>query len=471
MNNTNITFSFLEKIERANKDFSLFDGAKRILVGLSGGADSTCLLLSLKNLSEKYGFGISALHVNHMIRGEEADRDEKFARKLCEKNGVEFFCERVDVPAISKKSGESLELCARNERYRVFEKICRDNGITHVATAHNACDNSETVLFNLIRGSGTRGLCGIPPKRMLCEGITVIRPLIYCERCEIEEYLSEICQDFVTDSTNSHEDYTRNFIRGEILPLMRRINPSLEESILRSAKLHASDEEYLSDVADENLTDDIEKLRLLHESILSRTVIKAFSRVSDETPSEYHVKTLCEKIYAYETGRTRVSFPDNMSALIARGKLSFVKDERKKSTEEKEAFQREITDGEVVFFEENPYALYITFDQSKDIPQTFENGGNVYKKYTSDYLYFDTIPSVLFARNRQSGDKIRSGGMTKSVKRLMNTSLYHPEERYSVPFLCTGEEILLVPGVAKNDECKKDGNKKEILSVSLYKRQ
>ena len=164
MNSNNITLSFQEKIDRANTDFCLFEGCEKILVGLSGGADSTSLLLVLKELSEKYSFTLYALHVNHMIRGEEADRDEEFARVLSKKLGVEFFCERVDVPSLSKESGTSLELCARNERYRAFEKICKKYGISHVATAHNACDNAETLVFNLVRGTGLKGLCGALPK-------------------------------------------------------------------------------------------------------------------------------------------------------------------------------------------------------------------------------------------------------------------------------------------------------------------
>ena len=158
MNSVNITNSFLEKIKRADEDFCLFDGAEKILVGLSGGADSTALLLSLNELSKVFGFELFALHVNHMIRGAEADRDETFAKELCKKQGVEFVCERVDVPNLAKQTGESLELCARNVRYDVFGKVCKENGITHVATAHNSCDNSETVLFNLVRGSGTKGM-------------------------------------------------------------------------------------------------------------------------------------------------------------------------------------------------------------------------------------------------------------------------------------------------------------------------
>ncbi len=466
MNNTNITLSFQEKIEKANKDFSLFDGADKILVGLSGGADSTSLVLVLKKLSQKYGFSLFALHVNHMIRGEEADRDEDFARNLCEKYGIEFFCERVDVPALSKERSQSLELCARNERYKAFERVCKKHAITHVATAHNACDNAETVVFNLVRGTGTRGLCGIPPKRRLCEGVTVIRPLIYAERCEIEEYLSYIGQTFVVDSTNDSTDYTRNYIRSEIMPRLKKINPSAEESLLRTARLHTRDEDYLSKIADENLSDSISELKVLHESILSRVVIKLFSRYSEETLPEMHVKELCDKIYSYDGKKMSLSLPGQLCAKLFRGRLSFEKDERGGHPQK----DFEVTaGGGCIFFEENPYALYISFDQNEDIPQILVNGEIVYKKYNTDYLYFDTIPRVFCIRNRRDGDKIKSCNMNKSIKRLMVSSDYNEGERYLVPFVCMDEEILLVPKLSVSDNCKKGEGRTQCVCVTLYR--
>ena len=466
MNNKNITFSFLEKIEKANRDFGLFRNEK-ILVGLSGGADSVSLLLSLKMLSGKYGFSLCALHVNHMIRGKEADRDEEFSKSLCQNLCIEFFCERVDVRSICKESGQSLELCARNERYSAFERVCKEHGIKLVATAHNACDNAETMVFNLVRGSGVRGLCGIPPKRSLCEGVTVVRPLINVSRAEIEAFLAENGQTFVTDSTNTDTDYTRNYIRHEIMPHLAKLNSSIEESLARSAGLHRQDEEYLSVTARNNVTDSIAELSKLHDSILSRVVMELFSDVSDETLPEYHIKMLCTKIREYDGERIKLSLPDSMIAVLEKGKLSFEKDLRGKENETD--FEIPLTDG-WMFFEENPYALYISFDQNEDIPQTIVKEEIVYKKYTTDYLYFATIPHVLFVRSRRDGDKIFSSGMNKSIKRIMLDSDFDAKERYLVPFVCTDEEILLVPSCVKNDKCKKSGHADKTLGVTLYRK-
>ena len=466
MNSRNITFAFVEKIEKANEDFSLFEGAKKILVGLSGGADSTALVLSLCSLREKYGFEVFALHVNHMIRGKEAERDEEFAKNLCAKLGIEFICERVDVPHLSQMSGESLELCARNARYEIFSKICLERSITHVATAHNKCDNAETVLFNLLRGSSAKGLCGIPVKRSLCDGVTLIRPIIYAERSEIEEYLCSLGQDFVTDSTNASDDYTRNYLRHEIIPRLHKVNLQANDSIMRTSRLLKKDEEYLDNIARENLTDDIAKLSSLHESILSRVVIKLFENASSETLTEGHVSTICEKIYAYREGKTTVSLPGSMSAKLYRGMLSFEKDERKKR-QDADLFEEELCMG-YMFFDKNPYALYVSEGEGEDIPETLENNETVYKKYATDSLYFDTMPDKLFVRNRRDGDKIKSGGMNKSVKRLLLAEGFPEGDRYLVPFISDGERLLLVPAVAKDDNLK-HGGKDKCITVTLYR--
>ena len=466
MNSTDVICSFLERIKRADRDFCLFDGTKKILVGLSGGADSTALLLSLKKLSQELGFELFAVHVNHMIRGNEADRDEEFARRLCEKYGVDFACERVDVPKLAKEKGESLELCARNVRYDIFKKICTSKGIAFVATAHNSCDNSETVLFNLVRGSGTKGMCGIPPKRELCDNIRIIRPLIYATRNEIEEFLSACNQDFVTDSTNADCDYSRNFLRNEVLPLLRKLNPSLEDGIRRTSDLHRKDEECLSKMARESVTDGVEELKKLDEAILSRVIIRLFEGVSDETPSYERVKELCGKIYSFNGKKMKVSFSDSMTATLFENKLVFEKDLRlKKGT--KTEFFRLLNEGGN-FFEENSYALYITFDESFDIPQTLENEENIYKIYTTDYLYFDTIPNGLSARSRCDGDKIFSCSMHKSLKRLLNAEKLSESEKRMLPVVEKDGEIILVPGVCVCDDCKKKSNGKVKASVSLY---
>ena len=207
--------------------YDMLKFGNRITVALSGGADSMSLLYCLLELKDELGITVNAAHLNHLIRGDEAFRDEEFVKEECHKLGVELFLKRVDVPKLASDSGKSLELTAREVRYAFFEEI--NTGV--VATAHNADDNLETVIFNLTRGSAIDGLCGIPPKRDI-----FIRPLILTTRKEIEEYCAFKNIEYVTDSTNLEDCYTRNKIRHNVIPILKEINSNVSQTVLRTVK-------------------------------------------------------------------------------------------------------------------------------------------------------------------------------------------------------------------------------------------
>ncbi len=194
-------------------------------VGLSGGADSVCLCHILLKNKEQLGIkNLKAIHIHHGIRGDEADRDLEFVRNFCEKNEIDFISFKADVPAEAEKTGESLEECARRIRYGFFEK----SGCDKIATAHNLNDNMETFIFNLSRGASLSGLCGIPYTRDI-----YIRPLLDCTRAEVEYYINKNGLNYVTDSTNLCDEYTRNKIRHNILPLLFELNPAFDKAFLK----------------------------------------------------------------------------------------------------------------------------------------------------------------------------------------------------------------------------------------------
>lgn len=242
---------FVEKVRIALNKYAMLGNSKRVCAALSGGADSVSLLRVMRDLSEKLGIEVCACHLNHGLRGDESDSDERFCRDLCERLNVPIYAEKICVSDYSQKH-ESVEETARRVRYDFFTKALDYYGSDCVlATAHNANDNAETVLLNLTRGTGLKGLCGIPPVRELSDtGMRVIRPLINCSRNEIEEYLREIGQDYVTDKTNLSEDYSRNKIRRKILPLLSEINPSVASVIGRTTENLRADSEYLETLAD-----------------------------------------------------------------------------------------------------------------------------------------------------------------------------------------------------------------------------
>ena len=192
-------------IERAISEHNMLEKIKQgVLVGLSGGADSVMLLIYLVELKKRIGdFPILAVHINHMIRGEEADRDELFSKKLSKKLGVQFISFKINVPEIAREESISLEEAARNARYLEFQKIINSrNDISYIALAHNATDNMETVLFNVLRGSGSRGAAGIPPVRE-----NIVRPLILVSKKDIVWMLDDAGIEYMTDSTNLLNDY------------------------------------------------------------------------------------------------------------------------------------------------------------------------------------------------------------------------------------------------------------------------
>ena len=213
----------LKKIIATIEKYGMLNDVRKVTVALSGGADSVCLLSVLNELKDKYGYALSAVHVNHQLRGDESERDERFTVKLCEQFSVPITVERIDVKALSEEKKESIELVARNARYDLFKTV-GDGGV--VATAHTADDNLETVLYNTIRGSGLKGICGIPPKRDI-----FIRPLILTTRKAIEEYCALKNIKYVTDSTNLEDCYTRNKIRHNVIPVLKEINPNVSGTV------------------------------------------------------------------------------------------------------------------------------------------------------------------------------------------------------------------------------------------------
>ena len=227
----------LKTVEKYNM---LFKGAK-VVAGVSGGADSTALLLFLCSLRETYNLEIYAVHVHHGIRGEEADGDMAFVQQLCKQMNVHCTVKHHDIKGMAKTKNLSEEEAGRMARYTDFEEELKKHKADLIAVAHNMNDQAETVIMRLCRGTGLTGLAGIRPVRG-----KIIRPLIDCFRSEIEEYLKENNQSFRTDSTNFEEDYTRNRIRLRVLPYMsKEINSAASENIAKTAVILRQEDDFI----------------------------------------------------------------------------------------------------------------------------------------------------------------------------------------------------------------------------------
>ena len=299
-----------------------------ILVGLSGGADSTALFCALC----ERGAHVVAAHVDHGIRGDEAKRDAKFCRRLCDERGVQLCLLEADVPAEAKKSGESIEEAARRIRYAFFDKVMEEMHVPILATAHNADDNAETVILNLTRGSGTRGACGIPAVRSVKNG-TLVRPLLAVSRAEIEEYCRKNSLDYVTDSTNLCDDYARNRIRHRVLPELRTLNPDVIGAIGRLSAAASEDCDYLDAAARRFLEDgEVRAAALcdLPRPIATRALL-FYLREGGARPEARHINALLDAASAGEVGG--VSLPGGITASFRRGVLVLNVDDRRKKRE------------------------------------------------------------------------------------------------------------------------------------------
>lgn len=223
-------FKFIQKVSNYIQENNMIDENDNIIVGLSGGGDSVCLFLVLNELKEKFKFNLYAVHINHGIRGISAISDEMFAKALCERENVPIKSFRLNVVEKAKNEKLTLEEAGRRARYDIFYKEAESLNGAKIAVAHHINDQAETVLFNMIRGSGLKGMGGMQPVRD-----NIIRPLLCVTRDEIVQFLRERQEDFCTDETNEDNEYTRNLIRNKVIPILSDIQPESASHIAATA--------------------------------------------------------------------------------------------------------------------------------------------------------------------------------------------------------------------------------------------
>ena len=220
----------MDRVQRFASVHELFVYGGKYIVALSGGADSVSLLFVLKHLEHELGIGVEAAHCNFHLRGAESVRDEEFCKQLCDRLSVPLHLIHFDTQAYADLHRVSIEMAARDLRYGYFENLRRDIEAQDICVAHHRDDSVETVLLNLVRGTGLRGLRGIQPRNG-----NIIRPLLSLSREDIVQYLDALGESYVTDSTNLHNDVKRNKIRLDVMPLLRELNPSVSQSIFESS--------------------------------------------------------------------------------------------------------------------------------------------------------------------------------------------------------------------------------------------
>ena len=428
------------KVKHTIEKFGLLQGVKSLAVGVSGGADSMCLLEILSKLKSEYDIILKVVHLNHGIRGDEALRDQKQVEDFCKKLGVECMCFTLDIPALSEKMGIGEEECGRIKRYECYNLAACDA----VATAHTLSDSIETMMFNLIRGTGTKGLCGIPPRRG-----NIIRPLIECTRKDIEAYCEENEIPYVTDSTNLSDDYTRNFIRHNIIPNFSRVNENFESAIGSTMETLRLENDFMEKAKDglfrcsySGKVYEVAPFISAYPAVRRRAVAEILSINMPKDMEKRHIDLVDSAILK---GEGKIELAKDLYIIVSDGIMFF-----QGSEPETEEWLTEEKDGVFV----TPYGKFSLVGASAEY-----RGKNA--------IDADKLKGKLVMSSRKQGDRFfnKKRGQTKTLKKLFNESKIPAKERVSIAVLRDEENVVWIDGFGTDGKYLPDINSKNVLII------
>lgn len=451
-----------KEIREQIEQFHMLDKGDRVLIGLSGGADSICLASILYELSEEYELTLAAVYCHHGLRGEEADKDVRFVEDFCREHGITFYkkYDRVEVRASEK--GLTLEEAGREFRYETFRNIMKEDGYNKLAVAHNADDRAETMLFHLTRGTGLAGLCTMEPMRIFFEDRQLIRPLLWTTKKRIEAWLigQGIC--WRTDETNLEDIYTRNRIRHHVLPILTQINERavehMGETAIRLGEINSylkEEEEKCYDQAvskkDNRINISVPVLKEKHsymkKSVLYRCLTELAGGKKDITSE--HVEIL-RNLLEGDTGK-EAHF---IKGIRARREYNYLilSNDLKTIDENKEKKKEEILDRIEISMEKIPYT-----------------GQEISKNEYTKHFDCAKILNELCLRFWQQGDYLylKEDGGKKKLNRYFIDEKIPLEKRGQIPLLADGNHILWIVGHRISAYYKVTKQTKEILSVTI----
>ncbi|MBC7981481.1 tRNA lysidine(34) synthetase TilS [Candidatus Parcubacteria bacterium] len=456
-----------EKVLKTIQKYHMIQPHEHIVLGLSGGADSICLLYLLKRLQEEMAFQLYAVHIHHGLRGDAADQDAIFVKGICQKLAVPCEIYYRDIRSEASLLKISEEEAGRKARYEIFHQCLNAHGKGKIAVAHHMNDQAETVLFNMMRGSSLKGLGGILPIR----GV-LIRPLIDCTRHEIEVFCSDNLLQYMKDYTNELCQYSRNQIRLELIPYIEKnFNPNFIRQMGNMSELVREEDAYLEEEAlrlfqgvkkeatSEHVILDIDKLMLIHpvvqKRILRNVLLVLGVGLKDfEYKHILSLKALLEK----ESGK-RISLPFGVIAQRVYQELHFLKGEQEKAT-----WAYTLSKDDLNFYiEETGHQVKVRFFENEnytDFPQ------NLYTKWFD----YDKIECNLAIRNRRDGDFIALTGKKKLKDYFIDEKI--PREiRQNLPLVVDGSNILWVVGYRMSDYYKVTKATKTIMALEITEEQ
>lgn len=418
------------KVLKTVEKYNMLSKGDRVLIGVSGGADSIALLEFFVSVKEKYDLDICVAHIEHGIRGEDSVNDAEFVENYCKKLGVKFYLKTIDAPNLAKKAKMGVEEYSRMARYDFFNTIECDK----IATAHNLTDNIETLLFRLARGTGLKGACSIPAVRG-----KIIRPFIEVSSSEIRKWCNDNNIPYRVDCTNSDSAYSRNLIRLEILPLFEKLNANYQDNIDDFISDVNEDysfiDNYVKSIYPKIVKDneiDLPKLNELDLPIKKRILIMFFNE-NGYSLNRIHLQSVID--ITLKSGKSQIK--ENVFAISAKGKIRLAKFN---DLNKKDKFVTKI----------------LNIDEFKD-------------KNIDFYCDCDKIVGNITIRARQAGDRIKPAGrnVSKTLKKLFNESAYPIEKRDKKIVVCDDFGIVGVIGLCADERVKVDCNTAKILTIKL----
>lgn len=426
----------LEAVKKVIERCGMLKNAEGVVAAVSGGCDSSVLLHILWRLSTEVNLKIICAHINHNLRGDESRRDEAFVRSLCEKYGIECRVLSADVAGFAKNHGLSTEEAGRKLRYEFFEHCAGELGENaKIATAHSLSDCAETYIFNSARGASLSGICGIPPVRG-----KIIRPLIEFSREQIEAYANEHGLEYVTDSTNLADEYTRNRIRHGVIPVMKEINPGFEKAFLRLSKNLAETRDFI-DCEAKKILDSAKTEKGFDGNIIAKAHPALKNRCAAMILESFGFSCDNERTLRLAEKFGDEDFKEELSKNEYLSQKSGVVFKETKTVPAEKIPEMEFAPGKIVLSDEKSIEISVLSYED------FENSYKINNYVLKDTFDFDKIIGRAVIRSKAEGDKADIHGGTKTLKKLFIEEKIPAEKRNSVAVIADDEGVLWVEGL------------------------
>jgi tRNA(Ile)-lysidine synthase len=421
----------------------MLKGGEHVLVAVSGGADSTALMLCLRSLAQGLGLKLSAAHLNHSLRGKESDGDEAFVRKLSGEIGIRFISHKLDIRKRAAAARKNLEDAAREVRYSFFRRTAERVGATRIALGHTLNDQAETVLMRLIRGSGLEGLSGIHP---VLDDL-FIRPLLECSRQDVVHYLAARQASYREDSSNRDPQYLRNRIRIELIPYLQQLNPKTIDALARQAELAAETAKYLEAQSRRvferlrrsvrgGLSISVPGLMRVHPALQKLVLRQALKecRKSLKRIASRHIDSLLLLCRSGQSG-SQIQLPGNFVAVRQFGDLLFLS----AGTSPQRKFAYKLPCPGQVRVPEAGLDFYATVRARNTLP------GRLRSTRTRVFLDENPLPKTLTIRSRLPGDRY-GGSNHRKVKKMLIDARIPLRSRWTIPMVAVGDSVVWIPG-------------------------